>query len=986
MSNVRFNPTLNTSKAAKRSQYGYVVRVPSRTLLPPRAGLKNVTLFDESDECFYTCVLAGDEYQWRAVTFGASRPFLIPVGKLATYDYDTSKRTVADLSQTINEIIMGLRRYGVELAPLGFALTSDTTFTQGHVYYRWNDFDDIEGIENWLVVRGYTETSDEYYRGYKKYFKKRTGSDIYDEITGWGVGDEVQPVSETGYDSTVYECAYGRNYTGEFKLLTTGVDYQNGDPIPDKVIFQAVPEPSYTDLGRKINELVTQCNEHGASIPRTTVPSIDPSDAEVEELCDTVNLVIDEVNPFAAGWQLILNRVWNVEEAHDDLENGVGHYKALTRWDDADWAFLFSTDGETVKKFSFGTVAASVDNILQLMKKVNDVHGKLFTVLNGQTLAQFLSALSATVAEHTSQITALQESDVVHTTGLDQLRQSLGNCGFILATGNYVAGQTYYTWDGDKKIFVRKTDWSAGQPIPSGTVYKFDSNESARALIDSHKAHFDALVGTQLEDIYVECLETGNINVTANEYYYLGYEDPEDPEEGETEAFWRISHNPGVVDADVLRGLYTKIFVKCSDTTVVDQIVSNNKEIARVNREAKIARDTILSNVRKLKTLTGVAGAAGLPDEWNIDGYEPVAEGTFQDHQRYYKLVGENYVELVPGTAEQVEGGTADYVVGDDVTSYEFTTYVRKVSNKEQNTHRGLIDRNTDDIQKDRTWARTQMDLIKKFVMDMTLTTIAQVTQEECSWAVLHDVIDKLITIHNAFERLTGQRHWKCAMGNYESGYDYYRLVKVEDHPELSWTECEPDEEAVAYGLYYTKVGDNYVRIYPDAGTVLPAGTYKPIIDEEAPMVEGEDYEIGLEVGEHTYTKDLVVPNATDYTMEDLRIAVNRMLDYHITSGELPNYTKLSGDTIIVAGIKYYRWVNDMWDEIDPEADDPSMIGQAIEVYDPTHPWYLKTERPLPDTGCTMTMVRMYFNEMTKLHRRGSMSLGWMGSLDSLSI
>ena len=63
--------------------------------------------------------------------------------------------------------------------------------------------------------------------------------------------------------------------------------------------------------------------------------------------------------------------------------------------------------------------------------------------------------------------------------------------------------------------------------------------------------------------------------------------------------------------------------------------------------------------------------------------------------------------------------------------------------------------------------------------------------------------------------------------------------------------------------------------------------------------------------------------------------------------------------------------MDDEWERIVPEVDDPDMVGQLIKDYDPEHVWYLKMDEEIADDNYTMTWIRVMLNEMIRLYNRG---------------
>ena len=429
-----------------------------------------------------------------------------------------------------------------------------------------------------------------------------------------------------------------------------------------------------------------------------------------------------------------------------------------------------------------------------------------------------------------------------------------------------------------------------------------------------------------------------------------------------------------------------------------------------------------------------------------INSYFPTKDSTFQEGKTYYSGdPDENtYEELTGGTVEQYDEGLVDYYYGQEVqesgiyefgsmtvpakTYYEYkeeeSSIINRYSNvwvrdrrwKEYNTHRGLIDRNTDDIIAQRLlcgqfrqWTQGQIAAIKDFIMYMMLATLEIVTQENSTFSILHNTTAKLITILNAISKLEGKEDYKHADGVYDAAYDYYRAIGfalttdktfvpgktyfIEEYAQTA------DVEFQANKKYFKKVNTDYIRLVEDEDyTVgdliesagfrvydvstyreavvtkyqdIPADTYYEANDFRR-MIPDEDFEIGLEVNPRVFSLDFVMPTVENYTMTEIKDAVNRVLRFNMADPNLPTYTALPIDQEIQANLVYYRYVDDQWERIVPEEDDPDMIGQLIKVYDPDHVWYLKMDEEIADDGYTMTWIRVMMNEMIRLHNRGA--------------
>lgn len=1083
---TRINPSRNSYDAENKQKYGYVIRVPK--LPDAHAGVEGFTVFNLEDDCFYKCKhitqVGTSYYGWVRVTFGAAKSFLVPVNRLTLIDRESiaplSTTVVVDaetLGKTLNEITVGMRRYNVNIAPLGYTATTDTVYTEGKTYYGWKWTNQDASI-----------TSFEY-DGHKVF-----------------VGDFVELKAGTA---------------SEVGLGTA--DYVIGTDIPANTAYH--PNASgwdsvtSTDFANTINALVGELNIHEANLP--TVSASDTA----SRFCYVTNLIIDEVNPFSIPWQILVDRVLVVEQKIGPSTMGTTNVDEdgnpvtvdISKWDKATWNnYVAKEVGDTLY---YGTVSEVTDSTLKLIQRLDTRIGPIssLTEIGDKTLAQWLNELYARVK-------ALEEGTRRNLLGLKQLWDSLGkNVGFVAVTGSFDSNTTYYKFSTSAYYFQELTigtkeeveakppraDYYPEMPYSEfdpGTgwegAYYFVSDGalieeggkitgmqgSAGAMINM----INALLGYKLNTIKFESFdEVARPGVNYYKYYNNRYVQLE---------------LTGGEDLTALRKEVGPIFIDATGTTVVNQIYANNLEIGYINareyghyEEIKalitgLRTDLTMaqSDIDRLRQLTGVASGetsahgTTLNDDgtvatvnWTVDGYETCTSSTYSEDRDYFYYgtemarsgtkwpCGDNpvysaslpgftivyytfdyttcvwtevepetyvddegvtrckrndlwytastgrgatathWVQLEPGTLEECEKGYANYVVpyyfitadanyvadkdyycykaakftyvkltvdvdysvGDKITYngvynskiYEYanptpmgTIYpphgwtwrvpvekveganvcVRRTQYKDLNTHRGLIDRNTVAIndQRDRCSlaqkkTNLRLDNLEQYIMEMLLVTIDLITQEVSTLSLIHERLDKLISLHNAMERLSGEQSYKLADYKYESGFEYY-----------------------------LKKGDNYYL-----------------------MIEGSDdeeltYEIGHDVKENVYTKDLVIAQTENYTLDDLRIALNRILRLHLETGELPEYTALPTDTIILESMTYWRWDGEKWEDIVPERDDPYMIGKEIGAYDPEHTWYIRFAEITPDDINTYseTPVRIYFNELVKLHRKSS--------------
>ena len=425
---------------------------------------------------------------------------------------------------------------------------------------------------------------------------------------------------------------------------------------------------------------------------------------------------------------------------------------------------------------------------------------------------------------------------------------------------------------------------------------------------------------------------------------------------------------------------------------------------------------------------------AGECDYW-VNEAVPTSDHYYLNDKDYYVLdeLGlAGFFRLVPGYDYQYEdpvtGGIYEYgsqtIPDNEYYEKANGTKINRWSNvwvrdrrwKEYNTHRGLIDRNTDDLiahqlmfGQFKDWTEGQIAAIKDFILYLMLATLEIVTQENSTFSILHNTTAKLITILNAIAKLENNLTFKHADGVYDGAYAYYRAIAfdlthdnvfkpgktyfVEDYEKTTDSMFESDRE------YFRLSGVNYTRLTPGVDYLIGQSvsdlrydvyttTYREaIVSKNVEIPAGGRYyepadfrkldpntelDIGLEVAPRTYTLDLVMPTVENYTITEIKDAVNRVLRDHMCDPSIPLYTALPTDQPIEAHMTYYRYVDGEWEKIEPGVDDPDMIGQRMKEYDPEHVWYIKTDQEIPDQGYTMTWIRIMMNEMIRFHNKGA--------------
>lgn len=281
-----FNPTLGArANAGHRTAYGYVTRLDH---LPPAISrFENLVVFCEEDKRFYECRLTSEnKYCWVAVTAGPHRTYLIPVEKLNPEEQSLLERNSSfDAAvSALDEISLGLLRYGVQVEPICHVLSPDTVYKSGTNYFVWNnDYDRAA----YIFTKDTVVDIDKTY-----YFKNDVGD--YEKATGLTPG--VPFPSGTRY------------YESTRPMFVRDPDQVPGQPITHRVyVMRTSPTPQTVDVNVlivKINEIIDILNVNEAHLSKATT---------LNNLSRVINLAIDEVNPFSVPWQSLLDRVAAVE-------------------------------------------------------------------------------------------------------------------------------------------------------------------------------------------------------------------------------------------------------------------------------------------------------------------------------------------------------------------------------------------------------------------------------------------------------------------------------------------------------------------------------------------------------------------------------------------------------------------------------------------------------------------------------------------------
>ena len=525
--------------------------------------------------------------------------------------------------------------------------------------------------------------------------------------------------------------------------------------------------------------------------------------------------------------------------------------------------------------------------------------------------------------------------------GINEIQATFGDIRYVVPTeANFQPNTTYYKWDSAKGMYVpiEVTDGnSIAEYINTNhvKVLKLDNSETVRSLIEGLDNRLTPKIDKNTRDI---ATNAGEITDIKNKV------------------------NPLVPKVDGLTKDVSDLTKNTDDLRKITVGNDNNPPITGDNKQAYIP---LIGDDAGLNTL----GVHAYTLEGEPDGV--------------YHLVTNLYESMTVG---QWKEKFAQTIAGRDKVIKGF--YIRNITYSSKDTHRGLIDLNTraigylatnDMYQNDNIESlkkivigskeydnstigrdpgqgigvpvkdhetrldehktslnahETRLDEHRQLIADLrkqvdqmvinsiqpSLAMMTALTQERFTVSELHYLVDRIITVQNAFNKLVGTDvPWQKATGVFQTGYTYYR-----------------------------KEGeDTYTKLH-----------------------NATDYVVGLEIGSDIYTKELVGPVTENYSIKDIKIAINRMVAYYKSMSVIyPEYSELPGDTVIRRGVTYYRNVDGVYDEILPERDDPSMIDKTIREYDPNNRWYLKITEQIPEDEYTCTPLRIYANEFLKLLR-----------------
>ena len=672
---LRINPSRNAAQSAAKGKYGYVIRVPEL----PEAFEKyeDVVVFLETDKRFYKCdhINDGDNnyWRWRAVTFGTARQYFIPVGKLSASDETTIRNeynesnTFDDLVNTYNEIVFGFKKYNIAFDVLGFRPVEGEVVTADDVY-RWtwadNSLDLTEIIDpdsNLLIAYKHARVG---------YFAKVT--------TGYTAGSDV------------YQA-------GDFVKLPT-----NGVSLID-------------DTCSKINKVIEFLNEYNAELLPASLDLTNET-GSIDQLCSTINAVIDHINPFASAWQVILNHLGYIDAEIGDFDHMLDH--------------IYN---------EFNVRKNSICAVLELLSSdITDIHDiigeseEVETVTMGPDHSNVVITsadwtLATNIANVAKMLKTVDDEVHVNAANIQKVRELIGmkELEFTAETGNTWRDSvtigttaypvTYFRYDLEAKIFryIDPSSYTVGGAIADKVNLYFSLGDTVDALIKKnaaaivqHHQQVDALLGTNLRDIYLETLmpyTIGNILERLNTYNDVlwipvglsesptpvtdGWENPRPAKDAARNKYgtheW-VRLTPAIVnqlldgveaeDDEDVRLYIGPIYTKCTCSTAIDQIKANNDELPHmaemiyklrldVNNLFK-RNDTIINNIEKLKILVGIIGNQPDGSDWEVDGYKHmiVTGDDYLNKDKFYYTYKKQYNLIVPSWDAVYDSGTAYYI------------------------------------------------------------------------------------------------------------------------------------------------------------------------------------------------------------------------------------------------------------------------------------------------------------------------------------
>lgn len=299
-----FDPSRNAKVNANHKKHGYVTRLLELPLACAR--FEGLVVFCGEDKRFYECqhieTPTEDYYEWVAVTTGAQRIYFIPVEALtetemaneATMEANIRTCCFDAIASAIDEIAVGLYRFGINVEPLCYKLCYDLKYVEGRKYYIYNNsYDRAE----------YVPTPDTVPEVGKAYYTPDVNLKF--KTVFFNEGDSFE-AGETYYESTrprfIADPAYVANGPIDHRVFVyNGQDYQR---LTKK------------ELVVKLNELIDIVNVTGCKLSKAV------DEGTLFDLCVTLNYIIDELNPFAHPWNNLLNRMNELERLLQEAQIG----------------------------------------------------------------------------------------------------------------------------------------------------------------------------------------------------------------------------------------------------------------------------------------------------------------------------------------------------------------------------------------------------------------------------------------------------------------------------------------------------------------------------------------------------------------------------------------------------------------------------------------------------------------------------------------
>jgi len=293
MSNI-LDPSRNTKVNAQRSKHGYVARLVELPIACAR--FEHLVVFCAEDKRFYECqhIITDTEnyYKWIAVTTGGQRVYFVPVEALTESELPTEETITASIRTccfdaiafALDEIAIGLYRFGVNVEPLCYKISADAKYVAGKKYYIFNNnYDRAQFVKTTDVapVEG------------KVYYLP----DIHLNYTPQFYIDEFLP--DIDYFESTRPCFIIDPDQTDDAPITHRVFESNG------IKFE---ELTKKELVAKLNEIIDLVNVTHCRLDKAK------DSGTLFDLCVTIDALIDELNPFSRPWNNILNRLNTVEE------------------------------------------------------------------------------------------------------------------------------------------------------------------------------------------------------------------------------------------------------------------------------------------------------------------------------------------------------------------------------------------------------------------------------------------------------------------------------------------------------------------------------------------------------------------------------------------------------------------------------------------------------------------------------------------------